>query len=142
VILMLSGGGEGEGEREGRGRRKGRKRREGREEKAKVEKKDAYLTHGCGFADGKVSRFRSAKGFSSLVPEISLLPRRISSALLPSMEEESLRCARSGVSFRSERRTAATEREPGKADDLRAKVVGWLRCFPLCVLGVASHWLR
>jgi hypothetical protein len=65
------------------------------------------------------------EGILFSLSEIPLIASENSFALLPSMEGGELRCARSGVSFRSERRTAATER-PGKADDLQAKVVGYV----------------
>jgi hypothetical protein len=104
--------------------------------------KDAYLTHGCGFAGGKIFDIRSSKAdrFSSSRLESLLFPRRVLFALVPAREE--VRCARSSVSFRSERRTAA--RATGQGRRLTSK--GLATCFPLCVLGVAvrrlSHWLR
>lgn len=125
-------------------KRKGGKR-EGNERgrwKRKKRQKDAYLTHGCGFAGGKIFDIRSSKAdrFSSSRLESLLFPRRVLFALVPAREE--VRCARSSVSFRSERRTAA--RATGQGRRLTSK--GLATCFPLCVLGVAvrrlSHWLR
>jgi hypothetical protein len=106
---------------------KRRGRRERRKGKSKRRVPGTWLRL-CGRDD---LRFRSTKGFSSLVPNL-LLPWRILLRLLRSMEEE-LRCARSGVSFRSERRTAATETGQGR----RLTSKGLATCFPLCVLGVA-----
>jgi hypothetical protein len=46
---------------DGKGR-EGNERERWQEVSGKQGKKDAYLTHGCGFADGKIFRFRSGEG--------------------------------------------------------------------------------
>jgi hypothetical protein len=118
----------------------GRKAKSETERRKNQSKRDAYLTHGCGFADGKIFDFRSTEGFSSSRLEYSPISSGNSSC--SGSFYGGVRCARSSVSFRSERRTAA--RATGQGRRLTSK--GLATCFPLCVLGVAvrrlSHWLR
>jgi hypothetical protein len=120
-------------------RQMGRKAKSETERRKNQSKRGAYLTHGCGFADGKIFDFRSTEGFSSSRLEYSPISSGNSSC--SGSFYGGVRCARSSVSFRSERRTAA--RATGQGRRLTSK--GLATCFPLCVLGVAvrrlSHWL-
>jgi hypothetical protein len=115
----------------GKGRKEKKKEREREREREMARNKwktrqtgrvpDTWLRL-CGREDLSIL---IGEGILFSLSEIPLIASENSFALLPSMEGGELRCARSGVSFRSERRTAATER-PGKADDLQAKVVGYV----------------
>ena len=108
---------------------KGREEGDGNEEKAKA--RGAYLAHGCGFADGMTFDFDRRRD--------SLLSFRISYCLggffCGCFVLWRKSCGVLGQVSVSAPNVVLRRQRPGKGDDLQAK--GWLRAFPLCVLGVA-----
>jgi len=102
-------------------------------------KQDAYLTHGCGFADGRIFSVPIGEGILFSRSEFPLIASENSFALLPSMEEES--CGVLGqVSVSAPNVVLRRQRDRARQTTYKQR---WLATsFPLCVLGVASHWLR